>query len=323
MSELRTDPLTGRSVVVARHRASRPNEFRARQAADQDQPPAYQPDCPFCQGNEGSTPPPLYEVADHHGQWTCRVVPNKYPVCVSPEQAHTSDEFSGTHEVIIESREHLIVTSQLGAGGLAEVLGVYAARLNHWRDDARFPFRLLFKNVGPSAGASLSHLHSQFMALPHISTQMAVEMANVRATEQPEKAWRRWIEDELSDGSRWVAQSDHFVLFCPRVGRGPLETWVMPREQSPWFEESLNDELRCAELAQLMLPVVQRLEGLIAPSGYNIILSTSPVADEYASVGWWRLEIVPRMASLAGFELGTGMFINTVAPGEAAAAIRG
>ena len=193
MAELRTDPLTGRSVVIASNRAGRPNEFRP--SRPRDPSPSYHADCPFCAGNEHQTPESLLTVGD---PWRRRVVNNKYPLCAPPG---TPDAFCGAHEVIIESREHLQTTSELGVEGLEEVLGVYAQRLNHWRDDPRLPFRMVFKNVGPSAGASLSHLHSQFVALPQLSPQMKTELGQrARLPVAPIRLDAHWLEDQLSDG---------------------------------------------------------------------------------------------------------------------------
>ena len=121
---------------------------------------------------------------------------------------------------------------------------------------------------------------------------------------------------------RRVVESERFEVFCPRVCRGPLETWVMPRERSPWFEEDLADPHARAQLAALLMPVIERLEARIAPAGYNLMVTTSPVAAAHADVSCWRLEIVPRVASLAGFELGSGAYLSTLSPEDAAAELR-
>ncbi len=320
MPQLRTDPLTGRSVIIAESRAGRPNEFGQRRSLPEPTSAAPRADCPFCVGNESLTPRVVHELCNPAGEWQVRVVPNKYPSC-TPDAP--PGELAGAHEVIVESRSHRQSTGQLDAEELAGLLGVYAARLDHWRTDGRFPFRLLFKNVGPSAGATLSHLHSQLIASENLSAQSALEATNVARHPRPEKAWEEWLEGELADGRRLVDQSEGFVLFCPQVGRAPLETWLMPRQRAPLFEESMADESRRRELAELLLPAIRRIEHRIAPLGYNLILHTSPAASEQLDRFYWRIEIVPRVASLAGFELGTGVYINTVLPEQAAAELRG
>lgn len=315
--QLYTDPLTGRRVVIAQDRAGRPNEFaKGRPEAPRDTAPRA--DCPFCPGNEEHTPPTLLQLGEG-AAWRRRVIANKYPMCAAPPQHGDPGVLAGAHEVIIESPHHVLGTAELGVEGLAEVLAVYAARLQHWRDDPRFPFRLVFKNVGPTGGASLAHLHSQFMALPHLSVQLQQEQENIARTNAPPQAWPRWLEEQLSDGRRLVAQDDRFVVFCPRVSRGPLETWVMPRERAPWFEETPD----LGALARLLLPVIARLEHRIAPAGYNMMLVTAPVAAEYADVMHWRLELLPRVASLAGFELATSVYLNTMTAADSAAELRG
>lgn len=320
---LRTDPLTGRSVILASHRAARPNEF-----ADRDKPADKTqrrlPDCPFCAGNESRTPASLQEATDSRGGWAVRAIPNKYPLCLSNDGngAATADDgpLDGAHEVIVESAAHLLTTGQLQVEQLADVLSVYHHRLDHWRRSPRYPFRLLFKNVGPSGGASLSHLHSQLVAASLISAQLAEEERRVRASADPAAAWGDWLDDQLCDAQRLVAQSDGLVAFCPRVSRSPFETWLMPRERAAYFEDAIATPEGRLAAARTLLPVVRAVEQEVAPHGYNIILYTAPTAPGYEAWCWWRLEIVPRINALAGFELGTGVYINTL-PAEQAAAI--
>lgn len=320
MPHFRTDPLTGRRVVIAQGRAGRPNEFV--KLSPQELSTTRLDDCPFCAGNEAQTPPALMQLGVGN-DWRCRVAPNKYPVCAPPEEHGRPNTLAGAHEVVIECRDHLQNSTQLGKQGLANVLGVWAARLNHWRTDERFPFRMVFRNVGPSAGASLSHLHSQLVALPQISQQQELEHRNVLATDNPVSAWRQWLNAQLDGDHRLIAQSESFVVFCPRVPRGPFEFSVMPQQRSPWFEDDLSEPAAQQQLAALLQPVLERLEQRILPAGYNMVLHTAPNAAEYADLAWWRLEVLPRTASLAGFELGTGVYLSTMSPEDAAAELRG
>lgn len=317
MNELRSDPLTGRTVLYASGRAGRPNDFApAALDAGGGSPPA---DCPFCAGHESLTPPALAERVGPDGRWRQRVVPNKYPICGRRED----DVCLGSHEVVIESPRHVTNTTELGQDGLAGVLGVYAERLAHWRADGRFPFRMAFKNVGPSAGASLTHLHSQIVALPMLSTQQEIEAALLARHGSPADAWRAWRERELADPARLLAEDAGLVAFCPTVSRASGEFWVVPRHGGPFFEDALPDASACDRMAALLFPLVARLEQRILPAGYNLIVSTAPTTGVLADAFCWRLEVVPRVASLAGFELGAGMFINTLPPEEAAALLRG
>lgn len=313
MNDLRSDPLTGRTVLFASARAGRPNDFDPRQST----PPESSSDgCPFCGGSESLTPPSLTERLGPDGRWTQRVVPNKYPICGRRE----ADVCAGSHEVVIESPRHLQTTTELGQEGLAGVLSTYGERLSYWRADGRFPCRMAFKNVGASAGASLAHLHSQLVALPRLSNQQLIEAELLERHAAPADAWRQWQEQELSDARRIVAEASGMIAFCPTVSRAAGELWLMPVEPTPFIEETLADSAE--ELAALLYPLVARLEEQILPAGYNVLVATAPNEGVLQDAFCWRIEVVPRVAALAGFELSSGMNINTLPPEQAAARYR-
>jgi UDPglucose--hexose-1-phosphate uridylyltransferase len=202
MSELRTDKLTGRSVIIAENRALRPNEFAELTSTGRLISGSVSPSeagrrvCPFCPGQEHLTPPAVHEVIDATGKWQIRVVPNKYPAVTLPDDlsnansnepkhstsltASTSATAVGAQEVIIETARHVDRMSALSMSELRDVLQTYAARLNHWREDRRFGYGLVFKNQGPLAGASLAHLHSQFIALPTVPNAVEAELRRAK-----------------------------------------------------------------------------------------------------------------------------------------------
>lgn len=245
------------------------------------------------------------------------MVPNKYPICGRRD----SDVCAGSHEVVIESPQHLQTAAELGPAGLTGVLSVYGERLSYWRADGRFPCRMVFKNVGASAGASLAHLHSQLVALPLLSNQQAIEAALIEQHAAPADAWRQWQENELSDARRIVAEASGVIAFCPTVSRAPGELWLMPTQCAPFVEDALAADAE--GIAELLFPLLARLEAAILPAGYNVIVATAPTEGVLQDAFCWRIEVVPRVASLAGFELGSGMHINTLPPEEAAARYRG
>ena len=165
--ELRTDWLTGRTVILAEHRANRPTEFAATTSSLAPSLLAAAA-CPFCPGHESQTPAAVDSRADEQGHWRVRVVPNMYPAVMPQHDAQDTNSAVGAHEVVIESARHVDRTSSLTVPEFSDVLAVYAARLGHWHDKGSFEYGLVFKNVGPWAGASLSHLHSQLIALPKL-----------------------------------------------------------------------------------------------------------------------------------------------------------
>ncbi|MEM6799325.1 MAG: DUF4921 family protein [Planctomycetota bacterium] len=313
MDDLREDALTGRRVMIAEHRAGRPNEYSASSLEEEGDTP--RDDCVFCPGNEAETPETRLELPGDDGRWRVRVVPNKYPAVGVGGRP-------GVHEVIIESPCHCRRTGDLSNDQLAAVLTVYAQRLRSLARDGVFPYRLIFKNVGASAGASLTHLHSQVVALPSVPPAAAAERERLAAhAERTGRCgWCDRIAEELASGERVVAVTDQWIALCPSASRQPYETWLMPRAHQPAFESVAPKD--AASLALLMLPVVRAIEGEIGKAGYNLMIHTFDGGVEQPGGGHWRIEIVPRVASLAGLELATGLFLNVLSPERAAAALR-
>ncbi|MEM6330461.1 MAG: hypothetical protein AAF790_09445 [Planctomycetota bacterium] len=319
MDDFCEDPLTGRRVLYAEHRAGRPNEFAAAAgAAGADASPRA--DCVFCPGNEAATPETRLQVPKGGAPWRVRVVPNKYPA--------VDAQSGGVHEVIIESRRHVQRTGQLTTDELAEVLLVYADRLRAVADAGR-PYRLIFKNVGPSAGASLSHLHSQVIGLPEAPPLAALEASNYAALrgEAGRCPWLGRLMAERADGRRVVHDGDGYFAFCPAASRQPYELTVLPaparaEEALPIaLEASIKSPAAANRLARVLMPLLRAVEGEIGQAGYNVLLHTAPILP--SGVVWpWRIEIVPRVTSLAGLELATGLFLNVVSPERAAETLR-
>ncbi|MEM6654278.1 MAG: DUF4921 family protein [Planctomycetota bacterium] len=322
MPELRTDPLTGRGVIIAENRAGRPSDFAAEPREPIDDRPRA--DCPFCPGNESQNPEPTLVRFGDDGEWRIRVVPNLFPTVVpfdSPGNpfAALGDQYRGGHEVVIETRRHLTRTSDLTEGELAEVLQVCAERLAFWRRESRAPYRLVFKNVGPAAGASLLHLHSQVITLPETPPGVAVELDNLAA--RGGAPWQDWLEGEVADRDLIVASEAGFVACCPPASRTAYETWIMPATTEPFFEDLADRPDRLAAVASLLHQNVAFVEGSLG-ADYNVMIQTSPTTPGADQHFHWRIEVAPRIASIAGFELPTGLHVNTVAPETAAGRLR-
>ena len=334
MSQVRTDRMLGRRVLIAEGRSQRPHDF----------PPAVWPqvspeDCPFCEGHESWTPEPVLERIDAAGQWQVRVVPNKYPVLNRPARLPEPGERSpvalmpsdvglssacgvGAHEVIIESPSHLQLFSQLSVTNMAVALEVYAARLRHWRDSQSYSYGLLFKNLGPQAGASLVHLHSQLVVLDEIPPEEAAVEGRLAEYHQAtgDCAICEHVSQEQKIGARVVADSDDLLAYCPFVSLYPYEVWVVPKVHQASFEDSVADS--ALPLASFLHQVVSILEQLLSGVGYNMLIRTAPWPVDDHLHSHWRVEIAPRMNALAGLELATGLRVNHISPEAAADQLR-
>lgn len=333
--EFRRDPLHHTWVVFAPERQRRPQDFAPAilQHGNID---------PFAEGNERFTPPEVYAVRSAKSKpngpgWRVRVVPNRYPAMriegpfeSVPVGLYDRMSGIGAHEVIIETPNATAAIEDLPVSDVAEIFSSYRERILDLDKDHRFQHIYIFKNVGPSAGASLSHAHSQLVALPLVPP--FVEGKLLRAREHYQVKQRSLFTDilhtERTDGSRLVAENDSYVLFCPFASRFPFELAVFPKRHHPDFISCSTTELH--DLAEVLRFAIQRLNTVLDKPGYNLLLHTAPLHrpgnERFASARHdycWHLEIVPRFNSLAGFEIGLGAYINTVYPEEAARFLRG
>jgi len=339
MSEFRRDPITDCWVLIAEARSERPQEFAPLGFADQS---AH---CPFCRGREHETPEAvaIYPMAidgnrSAASDWLVRVVPNKYPaIAASPGAAtdaasaeaatdaargdglYESRPGLGVHEVIIESPDHVTRYTDLDERQFRIVFTAYRDRLLALRREPRLKYALLFKNSGPDAGASLAHVHSQLLAMPHVPAAAQYELT--KAYEYGRLHGRGLLEDvverELASGARVVAVTDRFVVFCPFASRFPFETWLVPRAAESRFEASSSIDEASALLRRLLIGVELQL----GRPAYNFWIRTAPLQDSHADFRW-RIEVAPRPAQPAGFELASGCFINPCVPEAAALQLR-
>jgi UDPglucose--hexose-1-phosphate uridylyltransferase len=328
MSQYRQDPLSRRWVIVGGDRAARPNEFIEQPVRRTDV------DCPFCIGHESETPPAVAEYRASSGRgWLVRVVLNKFPAVTTDETvcpgclpledaaAGNSPGF-GRHEVIIESPRHVASLSELTPAEAELVFHAYRDRIIALKAEGRYRYVQIFKNVGPGAGASLEHVHSQLVALPGVPETIALELASCR--EHFARHGRPLISDmlsaEIAAGERIVAATEHFLAFCPRAGRFPYETWVIPRQPEPSFETAQTGQF--GELSRLVQDLIGRIERIASCTAYNYVLHTQPFDTSPDDHYHWHIEIIPRLTKVAGFEWGTGCFINPLAPETAADQLR-
>jgi len=290
-------------------------------------------DCPFCLGNERLTPPEVavYRERSNSSSWKIRVVPNMFPALTPHgltrerlvEGHFTAMDGFGFHEVVIESPRHNQKLSRMRASDLELMIQAYRDRYKVLSKEANVRLIVIFKNHGVSAGTSISHPHSQIVATPVVSTHVRnkcrVALGHYKKTGRcvycEMNGW------ELESGSRLVSESDHFVVFHPYASRYPFETWISPKRHKACFGNIEPDELR--ELGRLLQEVIGKMDRAVGEPDFNYVLHTAPVEDENREHLHWYLQIIPRIWTAAGFEIGSGIYINTSIPEETAKFMRG
>ncbi len=330
MPELRKDPVTGRWVIISTERSRRPHDFGKRSPARKS------PSCPFCPGNEDKTPPELLAYRQNGNAantpgWSTRVVPNKFPALQIEgaldrrgEGLYDMMNGIGAHEVIIESADHDRDLAEQTVEHIQGVLWAFRERINDLKRDRRFRYILIFKNLGEAAGASLEHPHAQLIATPIIPKQIQEELEGSRRYYDLKErcVFCDIIHQETSDhlGRRLVLQNEHFLAIEPYAPRFPFETWLLPAQHDASFE--MGEEQWLPALAAALKDVLQRLNRALNTPPYNFMLHTAPVGDEDSPSYHWHIEILPKLTQVAGFEMGSGFYINPTAPEDAAHFLR-
>jgi len=324
MPELRKDPIVGRWVIIATERAKRPVMPK------QDGPSESGGFCPFCEGQEAHTPNEIIAYRERNTRpnekgWRVRVVPNKFPALqVEGDLNKRGDGIYdkmhgiGAHEVIIECPFHEVSIARLSEENIREVLWAYRDRLVDLKKDQRLVYGMLFKNVGAQAGASLEHSHSQLIVTPIVPVNVWEEMTGSLEFfgYRGRCIYCDLIHQELGSEKRVVMDTPHFVAFCPFASRFPFEVWIVPKLHHSHFENIHKQEVD--DLGTVLKTVLLKLELALDKPPYNYIIHTAPLDTQMLPHYHWHLEIIPRLTRVAGFEWGTGFYINPVPPEQAA-----
>lgn len=335
MPELRKDPVTRRWVIVATERAKRPNELSPRNPVTVPDMPDRDPKCPFCEGNEGMTPPEV-SAYRHAGTnkdgpgWWVRVIPNKYSA-VDPSIPHTREGLGmydmasgfGVHEVIIESPKHNLSWATMSEKEFEEMFWAYRDRLITLMRNPDLRYVLVFKNYGADAGASQPHPHTQLIGLPVVPKRVLEEIEGAEDYFKYKERcpWCDIIKQERVDGERVIYENEMFIALAPFASHLPFQIMVLPKTHKPLFESI--EKLEIMELAKVFRRVFWSLSQILGDPPFNCVLHTLPPT----SLGdgrhnHWHFEIVPRLTKLAGFEWGSGFYINITRPEECAKVLR-
>ncbi len=324
MSELRKDFLSERWVIISTERGKRPTDFKIEKTKRKG---GF---CPFDPGNEKYVPPEIYAVrkpgsAPNDPNWELRVVPNKFPALgiegeLGKRGIGMYDMMNGigAHEVIIETPNHDETIDTMPLHRVKNIVIAYKERIADLHKDRRMKYVLVFKNFGALAGASLEHSHSQLIALPILPKRVS---ENLKGTERYFGYRDRcpmcdMLQQELYSQERIVEENDSFVSLCPFASRFPFEMQIIPREHQTHYEQ--QDEKTYDDFAKILKSTIKRLSKALDNPPYNLVLQNAPFTEKCDEYYHWFLEIMPRLTRIAGFEWGSGFYINPTPPEEAA-----
>jgi UDPglucose--hexose-1-phosphate uridylyltransferase len=328
--ELRKDPIVGRWVIISTDRAKRPTDFERTHVTHRG---GF---CPFCYGNENRTPPEILAYRPNNGSnlrdspgWTVRVVPNKFPALgiegtLTRQAEGMFDKVSGigAHEVIVESPDHEASLATLSERRIEDVLWAFRDRIVDLKQDRRLKYILIFKNHGEQAGATLEHPHAQLIALPIVPKHATEELEGSRQyyIMKERCIYCDIVRQELEHPIRVVGENEEIVTIAPFAPRFPFETWILPKRHESSFENSSSRVFE--HLARALKQLLMRADVVLDRPAYNVVLHTSPIQEGSNEFYHWHIEFMPKLTKTAGFEWGTGFYINPTPPEESAKYLR-
>ncbi|MCK4739509.1 MAG: galactose-1-phosphate uridylyltransferase [Deltaproteobacteria bacterium] len=323
MPELRLNLVTREWVIISTKRAIRPDDFRG---SNNGLPLAeFVESCPFCPGNEEKTPPESLRINDDtrggKNSWRVRVIPNKFSALTTEGEKERCHEGTrrrvsgvGRHEVIIETPFHNLNPATLDIPRLAELLRIYRERFLDAYNDHRVEHVIIFRNHGEQAGTSLEHPHSQLIATPVVPLQFRdrVQAAMHYFDDTGHCLLCEIVKAELKDKKRIILETEDFITFIPYAAVGPYQTWIFPKRHSATFASITDFESEA--LATHLKAILSKLYFGLGDPDYNYVIRTSRPKDLTNEYCHWYVSIHPRLSKAAGFELGTGMHINSSRP---------
>jgi len=328
MPELRRDPINGRWVVININNPKGPGEYEV------DPQTKKGGNCAFCSGNEKMTPPEIMAFSKgkrdaNSPGWSIRVIPNKFPAMqiegsLDKMGVGIFDMMNGVgaHEVIVETTVHDKDIADRDESEVRDLIWAYRERSLDLRRDKRFKYILIFKNYGASAGASLEHPHSQLIALPFVPKRVTGEMEGAeKYFDYRERCiFCDIIRQEVQDKELTIIDSGRFLSFSPFASRFPYEACIIPKDHASDFGQIQQQDV--SELASVLRNTLLKTKKLLKDPSYNFIIHSAPLDDLNRDDYHWHIEIMPRLTRVAGFEWGTGFYINPTPPELAAKTLR-
>lgn len=334
-NEMRQEIISGDWVVIAAGRSKKPDSYALPQTETKPLP-AYKETCPFCNTIEFPQAPDVLRLPNDPHTWQVRIFANKYPAFTPGKEfrswhvgPHRALEAVGHHE-LLATRQHNKSDAQVTRPEMALQIEALVMRYRELKAQPSVNYIQIIKNYGAEAGASIEHPHHQIFTVPVLPNDVAklFHGAERYAKKHNQDVFTAILEFEREDRRRIIYENEFFTVFCPFASRVPFETWIMPNKPQPFFEEIGPQEREA--LADALCDIMRRLNVSLKNPPYNYYIHSAPcddtgfVCDISAFKHFrWHIEIMPRLSKFAGFELGTGIEINTAVPEESAAFLRG
>ena len=333
MPELRKDVITREWVIIATERSRRPEQFDHKREADIVTTKDHST-CPFCPGNESLTPEEVLACRGDGGKpngpgWSLRVIPNKFAALDIESSWGRHDEGIydtmggyGVHEVLIEHPNHDKDLPTMTNGEVEDVVWAYRDRYVDLKRDDRLLHIMVFRNHGRVAGASIGHPHSQLIGTPFVPQMIwhEIQGAQQYMDYRDTCAFCDIVQHEQKTGERLINANDHLVCVAPYAAKGPFETMIVPKRHDGSFANMTREEVKA--FAALLKDLAVRLDTCLHDPPYNYTFHTAPIREGNNPHLHWHLNLTPRLTIAAGFELGTGIYINVTPPEEAARYLR-
>ncbi len=333
MAHLRKDPITKRWVITSTSRSAKPSDY----VSVENPVESSIHTCPFCVGREDKMGIPIVEIADEQGNWKTRIVENKYPVLSENPSNEPYDEYvsnnslyeykaaTGYHDVVIESASHYFDMYGATVDEIDCIFDIVIRRLTMLSEIKDMEYSLYFKNFGQEAGASIVHSHSQIITTPflphHITDKINGSYEYYYCNDSC--IYCDIIAEEKRSGIRVVAENEKFIAFCPFASRSPYQVSILPKEHANSNIISIDEHTRYL-FASIVVDVFGKIKKVLGMPAFNYVLSSLPksMIRKYNDSFHFGLNIHPKLSKLAGFEIGSGVYINSVLPEHAAEMLR-
>jgi UDPglucose--hexose-1-phosphate uridylyltransferase len=327
MPEFRQNMVSKEWVIIATERAKRPDQFLQKKEGRKPLP-SHQKDCPFCPGNESMTPPPVFSI-ERNGNWSLRVVPNKFAALQSDlttkrkhEGRFLKADGYGIAEVIIETPFHNRTIATMNPEEVKNTVLTYKERYNALSKIKQVDLITIFRNYGEKAGTSLEHPHSQIIATPIVPPHVRnpLYQSQLACDTYGDCIYCGMMEEERGQGVRVVKETKYFLVICPFASRSPFETRIYPKIHRSSFATISYEESE--DFSWVLQETLKRLSIGLNDPDYNYIIRSAPIEDTNVKYDHWYAVIVPKLTTPAGFEIGTGIYINSALPEQCADFLR-